>query len=250
MPLSKRTLIVIGASTAAVVLIALGVWFFVFRDSGTAIPESGEGETMTFEITAEDMVRGNPDAPITVIEYASMTCGHCAAFEVNTLPKIDENYINKGHVRWVFRDFPLDSIALAGSVVAHCLPKDQFFGYVDLLYRDLFTRRKEAWAFNENPKEGLIEISRRAGLTREQVEACLANQDLITLVRKNAETGNQRYGVNSTPSFFINGQKITGSRPYEDFEAIFKPLLPEGTAPAPEPAPESTPAEEPAPATP
>lgn len=244
MPQSKRTLIVIGASTAAVVLIALGVWWFVFRDSGTAIPESEEAAAMTFEITAEDMVRGNPDAPITVIEYGSMTCGHCAAFQVETLPKIDENFVNKGLIRWVFRDFPLDSVALAGSVVAHCLPRDQFFGYVDLLYRDLFTRRKESWAFQENPKEGLIEISRRAGLSREQVEACLQDQALIALVRKNAETGNQRYGVNSTPSFFINGRKLTGARPYEDFEAQFKALLPEGTASAPE-APV-----EPAPSTP
>lgn len=101
---------------------------------------------------------GSEDAPITLIEYASMTCGHCARHQALVWPKIKSDYVDKGLVRFVFREYPLDPVAMAGAVIARCLPKEQYFDFIDMLFHT-----QQTWAFVKNPKEGLVEVSRRAG---------------------------------------------------------------------------------------
>lgn len=220
--MSRPALIVIAAGTLIVTAV-LALVFFLFApqsDSGSPSP----GLPMT--LREDDMTIGKADAPITMIEYASMTCGHCSRFHQTVLPLIKQNYIDPGLVRLVFREYPLDNVAMAGSVVARCLPKEQYFSFIGLLFENQST-----WAFGDNPRAGLIEISRRAGLSREQVETCLQNRVEIDRINAIAAEAQSLYKVSATPTFVINGQIVSGERSYSEFDELLKTMLPEADAP-------------------
>jgi protein-disulfide isomerase len=164
-----------------------------------------------------EMSLGKADAPVTVIEYASMTCGHCADFTVKTFPELKKRYIDTGKVRFIFREFPLDPLAAAGFMLARCSAKDagaqasdKYFALVDALFAE-----QKKWVVAK-PIPPLMEFAKQAGFTEQSFEACLTNQELLEGIEKVRSQAAEKFGVNSTPTFFINGKISRGALSIDD----------------------------------
>lgn len=168
----------------------------------------------------KDMVYGQEDAPVTIVEYASLTCSHCADFTLNTFPAIKEKYIDTGKARLIFREFPFDPRATAAFMLARCAPEERYFPMIDV-----FFKQQQQWATAPDGKEALLQIAKLAGFTQESFEACLTNQQLLDDVRATMERGSEEFGVNATPTFFINGQKYAGALSVDEMSAIIDKLL-------------------------
>lgn len=169
-----------------------------------------------------ETVLGEAGAPVTVLEYSSLTCPHCAAFHTDTLPRLKETYIDSGKVRLVYRDFPLDRLALAAAVIAHCVDPQRYFGFLEMLYRD-----QESWTRSADPLAELKVRAQLAGLSEAGVDACLSNQPLIAAVQQRAKGAQQEYGIDSTPSFIVAGKKIAGEQSFENFAKAIDAALAE-----------------------
>ena len=157
---------------------------------------------------------GKEDAPVTIVEYASMTCPHCAHFAETTLPAIKEKYIDTGRARLILREFPFDPRAEAGFMLARCAG-DNYFAMVDVLFKQQMT-----WAGVDNSKDALLQISKLAGFSQEKFEACLTDQKLLDDVRAVRDRGAKEFGVDATPTFFINGNKYSGALSVDEMSAI------------------------------
>ena len=163
-----------------------------------------------------DMVLGNADAPVTIIEYASATCPHCARFHEDTFKKIKAEYVDTGKARFIFREFPFDDLAVAAFMLARCAPGDKYFAMIDVLFE-----QQSVWTRN-NPKGELFKIAKLAGFTEKSFEACLINEEIykgIVAIRDKAGTS---YGVDSTPSFFINDKKLKGNQDFDAFKQMIE----------------------------
>jgi protein-disulfide isomerase len=165
-----------------------------------------------------EMSLGNADAKVTIIEYASMTCGHCGAFHASTYPALKEKYIDTGKVRFIFREFPFDPLAEAGFLLARCNDA-QFFPMISALFSS-----QSVWVKADKPSEALFQISKQAGYTQESFNACLKDNALLEKIRT-VRAGGEKNGVDSTPTFFVNGTKYPGNKSIEAFSAIIDPLL-------------------------
>ena len=173
-------------------------------------------------VSLPDMALGPADAPVTVTEFASMTCPHCAAFNAEVFPKIKSEYISTGKIRYVFREFPLDIKAAAGSMLARCIAKDdagKYFAVVDMLFRS-----QNDWVM-KNTTETLTRIGKQAGLSQQQVEDCLKDQALLSKIEADQKYASEVLKVNSTPTFFINGEVIKGEISFDEFDKKIKSLL-------------------------
>ena len=167
-----------------------------------------------------DMVLGSDDAPVTIVEYASMTCPHCAHFHETTLPALKEKYIDTGKVKLIFREFPFDPRAAAAFMLARCAPKEQYFPLVDVLFK-----QQREWATAQDPRPPLLQIVKLAGFTQESFEACLKNQQVLDNVIAVKDKAEKDYKVDSTPTFFINGEKHSGALSIEEMSKIIDKLL-------------------------
>lgn len=154
-------------------------------------------------------VLGNVDAPHELIEYASLSCPHCAAFHNEVLPEIKTRFIDTGQVRLVYRDFPLDRPALTGSMLAHCQPDEHFFPVLEQLFA-----HQNRWATAEAPKDVLKDMFLQFGISADEVDACFAdteaNRARMNRILKTRMDGQNRMDVDSTPTFFVNGSKVAG----------------------------------------
>ncbi|WP_269932156.1 DsbA family protein [Aminobacter sp. HY435] len=166
-----------------------------------------------------DMVMGKADAPVTIVEYASMTCPHCAHFHETTLPALKTKYIDTGKVRLIFREFPFDPLAEAGFMLARC-SKDNYLPMVDVLFK-----QQSNWAASQTPKDALLQISKLAGFTQESFEACLTDQKLLDDIRAVRARGEKDFKVDSTPTFFINGNVYKGAMTIEEMSAVIDGML-------------------------
>jgi protein-disulfide isomerase len=169
-----------------------------------------------------DMALGPQNAPVTITEYASMTCPHCANFNDTVFPKIKSEFIDTGKIRYVFREFPLDIKAAAGSMLARCIAKDdapKYFAVIDLLFR-----QQNDWVM-KNTTETLTRIGKQAGLSQQQVEDCLKDQALLDKIAADQKYANDVLKVNSTPTFFINGEMLKGETSFEEFSKRINSLL-------------------------
>ncbi|RUY49017.1 DsbA family protein [Mesorhizobium sp. M7A.F.Ca.CA.002.07.1.1] len=162
---------------------------------------------------------GKDDAKVTIVEYASMTCPHCAHFAETTFPDLKTKYIDTGKVRYILREFPFDPSAEAGFMLARCA-KDNYYPMVDVLFR-----QQANWVGVQNTKDALLQISKLAGFTQESFEACLTDQKLLDDVRSVQKRGANEFKVDSTPTFFINGKTYKGAMSIEEMSAIIDPLL-------------------------
>ncbi len=193
--------------------------------SGLAEAASAEGATVPVEQlmapeALPDLSIGKSDAPVTIVEYASMTCSHCAAFYATTFPTLKSKYIDTGKVRFVLREFPLDPLATAGFMLARCAGDDKRNAIVDLLFA-----QQKNWAFTEKPVELLANLVKQAGIGQEAFTDCLKNQELYDKINKVRDRASEKFGVTATPTFFIDGQKETGEMTPEALDKLLEPLL-------------------------
>lgn len=167
-----------------------------------------------------DIALGSNDAPVTIVEYASMTCPHCAAFYTNTFPDLKSKYIDTGKVRFIFREFPLDPLAAAASMLARCAGDDRRNAIVDLLFA-----QQKNWTYTDKPVEALAALLKQTGMSQSTFDACLKNQDLLNKITKVHDHAAEKFGVTATPTFFINGKKENGEMPPAALEKLIDPLL-------------------------
>lgn len=184
--------------------------------SAQLVAEAGEPT-----IGPDDRILGKADAPVTIVEYASLTCPHCAEFEKDTLPQIKKEWIDTGKAKLVFRDFPLDGSAVKAAVLARCAPPERFYGFVDVLFSS-----QETWARGGDPTQALARIAKLGGMNDDQFQACMKNDELQNKILASRLTGEKEFHVDSTPTFFINGRKLVGAQPYEKFEEVLKATSP------------------------
>jgi len=173
-------------------------------------------------VSLPDMALGPAIAPVTITEFASMTCPHCAAFNETVFPKIKAEYIDSGKIRYIFREFPLDIKAAAGSMLSRCIAKDdaaKYFAVTDMLFR-----QQNDWVM-KNTAESLTRIGKQAGLSQQQVDECLKDQALLDKIAADQKYASDVLKVDSTPTFFINGEKIKGETSFEEFDKRIKSLL-------------------------
>jgi protein-disulfide isomerase len=167
-----------------------------------------------------ELVLGSADAPITVVEYASMTCGHCAHFHNTVFPELKQKYIDTGKVRFIMREFPLDNLAVAASMLARCAGGDKTFPLISALFA-----KQDEWAFvHGDPRPELLKIAKQAGFTKESFDKCLTDQKLLDEIVAGRTRASQVFGVDATPTFFVNGKRLEGVA-LEDFEKAFAPIL-------------------------
>ena len=188
------------------------------------IPEvlaTGTTDNVTEPVSLPEIALGPADAAVTMTEYASITCPHCAAFNENVFPKIKAAYIDTGKIRYVFHEFPLDPVAAASSVLSRCIAKgdsEKYFAVTDLLF-------KQQWAKVTKPRETLNLVGKQAGLDEQQVESLPEGRRAVQQDRCRAHFAAAKLGVNATPTFLVNDEKIVGMTPFEEFDRRFKALL-------------------------
>lgn len=170
-----------------------------------------------------DLWLGAAGAPVTVIEYASMTCTHCAAFHAETWPTLKSKYVDPGKVRFVLREFPLDPLATAAFMLARSAGPDKRNALVDLLFD-----QQKNWAFVDKPVEALAASVKQAGISQAQFETCLKDQGLYNQVNQVRDDAAKKFGVEATPTFYINGTKHPGEIGVDELEKLMQPPLPKG----------------------
>ena len=223
---NRRQLLIAGA--AVVVVAAAGGGYYAWNRYSTtppkpsvAEPPGGADVSMAELMTPGplgDESLGSANAPVTIVEYASMTCPHCAHFHETTFPELKKKYIDTGKVRFIFREFPLDALAAAGSMLARCAGKDRYFPMIETL----FAQQKD-WVV-QKPLEPMLGIARQAGFTQQSFDECLANQQILAAIEE-TRTRAMKYGVNSTPTFFINGKIFRGGLTPEELDKQLAPYL-------------------------
>jgi protein-disulfide isomerase len=169
-----------------------------------------------------DVVLGAANSPVTIIEYASMSCGHCAEFHKTIYPKIKAEYIDTNKIRYIFREFPLDIKAAAGSMLARCVGKDdpnKYHAVVDILFAT-----QNDWVLKDT-SEQLKRIAKQAGMSDDAFNACLANQSMLDAMKQGQDQAYEKFKVDSTPTFFVNGSKLKGGASFEDFKKLIDPNL-------------------------
>lgn len=217
MIITRRAFTAALSLTGLAAVAGLSPWRFVEQ----AVAQSQVAADLAKPQSLPDMGLGPKDAPVTIIEYASMTCPHCAAFNDQVFPKIKAAYIDTNKIRYVFREFPLDIKAATASMLARCIAKDdpnRFFAVIDTLFR-----QQDNW-FGKT-LEGLTLIGKQAGLSEQDITTCLKDQSLLDKIAADQKFANERLKVNSTPTFFINGEMVRGETSFEEFEKKINALL-------------------------
>ncbi|NTU77162.1 MAG: DsbA family protein [Alphaproteobacteria bacterium] len=175
-----------------------------------------------------ERVIGKKDAPVTLQEFASLTCSHCSKFYETILPELQKKYIDTGKVRFILRDFPLDGVALRAAALARCMPVEQFYPFIGVLYKNLGT-----WAVADNPMKSLQQYAKLGGLSDEKAKACVEDTKMLDALVAGRTAATEKYGVEATPSFIINdGQKIVGDRSLKEFTDAIDKALEKPQAPA------------------
>lgn len=191
----------------------------------------GEGGAGGEAALAEDRVLGEADAPVTVIEYASVTCGACAAFHERTYGDFKEKYIDTGLVKFIFREFPTapQPVSMAGFLLARCAPEDEYYDVIDTLFE-----RQRQILTSQDPRAELLAVAEAVGISEQEFDACIADDSEIQRINEVVQTGIEEYNISATPTFVIDGETYTGARPLSFFDETLAPLLGD-QAPAPEP---------------
>ncbi len=217
-----RNILIVAGGAVAVAAIVAGVYF------GTRPPAPGPApvavaatpdKASLMAVQPGDHVLGDPKAPVTIIEYASLTCSHCAHFHTQILPDLKKKWIDTGKVKLVYRDFPLDQVAVKAAQIAECAGKDRYFGVLDIVFRG-----QPQWATGADPIAELAKPLRIAGLGEAEIKACLANEAMLNAVLADYRSG-EALGVNSTPTLFIGGELYRGSRSVEDLDGVLAKLV-------------------------
>ena len=206
----------------AIVVLGAAAWYVFFgNESESAVPTGTEHVGVT--ISAWDRTLGSPKAPILMVEYAAPVCPHCARFDETLFPSLKQNYIDKGKVYYVFRVFPLQPADVAAEGIARCLPEDNYFQFIDLLFRN-----QPKWDPEYRVPDvhaGLVAMGRIAGLSEQQVDTCMQNQQVAQKTNQVATDATNKYGVNGTPTFVINGQVHSTFEDWQELQTYLDQLL-------------------------
>jgi protein-disulfide isomerase len=194
--------------------IVLFIVFFILPISANTV----------LEVTEDDFVVGDKNAPVTIIEYASLSCSHCADFHNNTLNDLIKEYVDTGKARIVFRDFPFNYPALLGSMVLRCIPEDVRYDYMNALFQ-----LQPKWVVRENAKstQELYKIMQSGGMTKEEFETCTNNVELENTILQALIAAQNEFNIQSTPSFLINGNLVEGNKSIKEFRQIIDKILSE-----------------------
>ncbi|SVB12430.1 uncharacterized protein METZ01_LOCUS165284 [marine metagenome] len=194
--------------------IAFFIVFFILPISANTV----------LEVTEDDFVVGDKNAPVTIIEYASLSCSHCADFHNNTLDDLIKEYVDTGKARIVFRDFPFNYPALLGSMVLRCIPEDVRYDYMNALFQ-----LQPKWVVRENAKstQELYKIMQSGGMTKEEFETCTNNVELENTILQALIAAQNEFNIQSTPSFLINGNLVEGNKSIKEFRQIIDKILSE-----------------------
>ncbi len=166
-----------------------------------------------------DLWLGDKNAPVTVVEYASTTCPHCAAFHAGTFKELKSKYIETGKVRFVLREFPLNPVDMAAYMLARCSGDDKRYAVVDLLFS-----QQKAW-ITDKPLVGLSSLLKQTGMSQSSFESCLKDKAMYDKIGEARDLASEKFGVNSTPTFFVNGQRLVGDVSLTEIEKIVLPLI-------------------------
>ena len=174
------------------------------------------------DITEDDFVIGETNAPITIIEYASLSCSHCADFHINTLGELKKEFVDTGKIKIVFRNFPFNYPALLGSMVLQCIPEDVRYNYMNALFQ-----LQPNWVVRENAKstQELFKIMQSGGMTKEEFDSCINNKELESKILQVVINAQNEYNIRSTPSFLINGLLLEGNKSIKEFRQIIDKIL-------------------------
>lgn len=212
---ARRAVLTVACATA------LGAAFALPLSAQSRGPSEVPVAELMKPVGLPDLAVGPEDAKVTVVEYASMTCGHCATFTNNVWPEFKKKYIDTGKVRYVFREFPLDNLAAAASMLARCAGNDKALPMIEVLFE-----KQNEWAFGEgNPVPRLFEIAKQAGFTQESFDKCLTDQKLLDDITAGRTRASEVFGVSATPTFYVNGKKLEGGNTMDKFDAAIEPLL-------------------------
>jgi protein-disulfide isomerase len=211
-----------AAAVAAIIAGGTGVHLWSPIDTAAAQMSTGADVSMADLLVPGplgDEIQGQADAQVTIVEYASMTCPHCSHFHETTYPEMKKKYIDTGKVRFIFREFPLDPLAAAAAMLARCAGKDKFFPLIDAF----FAQQKD-WVV-QKPLQPMFAIAKQAGFTQQSFDECLANQQMLTGLEEQRTRATQKFNVNSTPTFFINGKTVRGALTPEELDKQVAPYL-------------------------
>jgi len=220
--LTRRHVLLGAAAVAAIIAGGTGVHLWSPIDTAAAQTSTGADVSMADLLVPGplgDEIQGQADAQVTIVEYASMTCPHCSHFHETTYPEMKKKYIDTGKVRFIFREFPLDPLAAAAAMLARCAGKDKFFPLIDAF----FAQQKD-WVV-QKPLQPMFAIAKQAGFTQQSFDECLANQQLLTGLEEQRTRATQKFNVNSTPTFFINGKTVRGALTPEELDKQVAPYL-------------------------
>jgi protein-disulfide isomerase len=187
----------------------------VIASAGLALPAQADIKPDT-----ADLVYGKADAPVTIVEYAALTCPHCAHFHTDVLPELKKKYIDTGAVKLVFRDFPFEGLGLRAHMLARCAGPERRVGFMDVLFK-----QQKTWASAPDPIKALQQVAKIGGIGEADFNACMTSKSAEEAVLKNRMEGEQKDKVTSTPTLFVNGQKYTGNRNVEELSKVLDPLL-------------------------
>jgi len=178
---------------------------------------AASGKPLDTEEAMKDRVLGDPKAPVTIIEYSSLGCPHCAKFHKETFPAVKKNYIDTGKAKLVYRDYPIGGAAYAAAMMARCAPPSRYFQFIDVLFKN-----QPMWASQsvKDPRAALARIGKLGGMSQADFDECLKNEALFKGLQNVQLEGKQKFDVNATPTFIVNGEKISGARSYEEFRKV------------------------------
>jgi protein-disulfide isomerase len=212
--MTRRNLLV-GTSSIAIVAALAGVEALQHPATAQSIAQA----ELLVPPGLGDRSLGMDDAAVTIVEYASMTCPHCAHFHETTYPELKKRYIDTGKVRFIFREFPLDSLAAGAAMLARCADKSKFFPLIETLFQ-----QQRTWAV-ERPIPPLLAIAKQAGFSEKSFDACLSDQKMLEAIQNEQKRAADKFGVNSTPTLFVNGKMQKGGTSIEELAKIIDPLL-------------------------
>ena len=208
--------------TAAVMLASTVLTAVPLSFAAAAGPDQISMDALMKKSALPDMVMGDAKAPVTIIEYASMTCPHCAHFQETTFPELKKRYIDTGKVRYIFREFPLDNLAAAAFMLARCageLDSGKYYAMIDTMFA-----QQRTWAV-EKPIPPLMAIAKQAGFTEKSFDECLANQKLLNGIEDVRQRAIKDFQVESTPTFFVNGTRKVGALTFDEMAKVIDPML-------------------------
>jgi len=202
--MTRRQMMIHGAATAALLAVASVTVLSVPAQSGEPL-------------FADDRILGDAEAPITIIEYSSLTCPHCAKFHKETFPDVKDNWVDSGRARLVYRHFPLDGLALRAAMVTNCMDDGRYFTFLDALFHG-----QKLWAQASDPVKALSQVAALAGLNSERFEACIEDESQANAILERRRHGEATYDIASTPTFIVNGRKVEGALDYEAFSKVLE----------------------------